>query len=206
MDSNLRYRLLPTLSQQPLKCSHFSLPEPRAQRALLLPATYMYRRTPPTVKPTKEEVTIEMDGCIDSDRVVSSTKMKSDSDADNVPVSVSEEEEAQMESEDEEKDSKAARRGTTTSAKQFAQAPTIEGKVPVVSPPVNEEDKDKEDNDDDDNDEEDDDDDDGDKEDDDDNDDDDDDDDKEDEEDEEGIFDFDLNDVEGMSEYELMRL
>ena len=76
MDSNLRYRLLPTLSQQPLKCSHFSLPEPRAQRALLLPATYLYRRTPPTVKPTKEEVTIEMDGCIDSDRVVSSTKKK----------------------------------------------------------------------------------------------------------------------------------
>jgi hypothetical protein len=27
-----------------------------------------------TVEPTKEEVTIEMDGCIDSDRVVSSTK------------------------------------------------------------------------------------------------------------------------------------
>jgi hypothetical protein len=128
--------------------------------------------------------------------------MKSDSDADNVPVSVSEEEEAQMESEDEEKDSKAACRGTTTSAEQFTQAPTTEGKVPFVSPPVNEEDKDEEDNDDDDND-------------DDDDDDDtttmtmktnDDDDDKEDEEDEEGIFDFDLNEVEGMSEYKLMRM
>ena len=136
-----------------------------------------------------------MDNCIVSNGEVSTTKMKSDLNADNVPVSVSEQEEAQMELEDEEKDSKAA------------PAPTIEGKVPCVSPPVNEEDQDdEEDNDDDDNDEEDDDDDDGDKEDDDDNDDDDDDEDKEDEEDEEGIFDFDLNDVKGMSEYELMRL
>jgi hypothetical protein len=46
----------------------------------------------------------------------------------NVLVSVSEEEEAQMESEDEEKDSKEAT------------APTIEGKVPCVSPPVDKED------------------------------------------------------------------
>ena len=35
-----------------------------------------------------------MDGCIDSDREVSSTKKKSHSDVDIVPVSVSEEEEA----------------------------------------------------------------------------------------------------------------
>jgi len=132
-----------------------------------------------------------MDDCIVSNGDVSTTKMKSDLNADNVPVSVSEEEEAQMELEDEEKDSKAE------------PAPIIEGKVPCVSPPVDEEDKDdEEDNDDDDNDEEDDDDDDGDKE---------DDDDDDDEEytydnEEEGIFDFDLNDVEGMSKYELMRL
>ena len=75
--------------------------------------------------------------------------------------------------------------------------------MPCVSPPVDEEDKDdEEDNDDDNNDEEDDNDDNGDKE------DDDDDDDKEytDDDEEEGISDFDLNDVEGMSEYELMRL
>jgi hypothetical protein len=160
------------------QCSHFSSPEPCAQRALRLPATY--RQTATTVKPTKEEVTIEMDDCIVSNGDVSTTKMKSDLNADNVPVSVSEEEEAQMELEDEEKDSKAE------------PAPIIEGKVPCVSPPVDEEDKDdEEDNDDDDNDEEDDDDDDGDKE---------DDDDDDDEEytydnEEEGIFDFDLNDV-----------
>ena len=67
-----------------------------------------------------------MDNCIVSNGEVSTTKMKSDSVADNVPVSVSEEEEAQMESEDEEKDSKAA------------PAPTIEGKVPFVSLPVDE--------------------------------------------------------------------
>ena len=39
-----------------------------------------------------------MDGCIDSDREVSSTKKKSLSDIDNVPMFMSEEEEAQMES------------------------------------------------------------------------------------------------------------
>jgi len=111
--------------------------------------------------------TIKMDECIVSNGEVSTTKMKSDSDADNVPVSVSEEEEAQMESEYEEKDSKAS------------PAPTIEGKVPFVSPLIDEEDKDdEEDNDNDDN----------------------------NDDDKEGIFDFDLNDVEGMSEYELMRL
>ena len=96
--------------------------------------------------------------------------------ADNVPVSVSEEEETQMESEDEEKDSKAA------------PAPTIKGEEPCVSPPVNEEDNYNEEDNDDDTDENDD-----------------------NEEDtsineEEDIFDFDLNSVEGMSEYELMRL
>jgi hypothetical protein len=69
--------------------------------------------------------------------------------------------------------------------------------VLFVSPPVNEEDKDyEEDNDNNDNDEEDDDDDDN-----------DDNDNNEDVDDEEeGIFDFDLNDVEGMSEYELMHM
>jgi hypothetical protein len=132
-----------------------------------------------------------MDNCIVSNGEVSTTKTKSDLDADNAPVSVSEEEEAQMESEDEKKDSKAA------------PAPTIEGKVPCVSPPVDEEDKDdKEDNDDDNNDEEDDDNDDGDKE------DGDIDDDEEytDDNEEEDIFNFDLNDVKGVSEYELMCL
>jgi hypothetical protein len=126
------------------------------------------------------------DDCIDSDWEVSNTKKKRDS-AENVPVSVSEEEETQMESEDEEKDTKAARRGTTTSAKQFAQAPTIDGED-CVSPPVDEEDNDNEEDNDDDTDENDD-----------------------DEEDtnvdkEEDIFDFDLNDIEGMSEYELRRM
>ena len=116
------------------------------------------------------------DDCIDSDGEVSYTKKKSDS-ADNVPVSVSEEEETQMESEeDEEKDSKAA------------PAPTIKGEEPCVSPPVDEEDNDNEadnndDTDENDNDEED-----------------------TDVEEEEDIFDFGLNDIEGMSEYELMRL
>jgi hypothetical protein len=126
------------------------------------------------------------DDCIDSDGEVSNTKKKRDS-AENVPVSVSEEEETQMESEDEEKDTKAARRGTTTSAKQFAQAPTIKGED-CVSPPVDEEDNDNEEDNDDDTDENDD-----------------------DEEDtnvdkEEDIFDFDLNDIKGMSEYELRRM
>ncbi len=98
-----------------------------------------------------------------------------------------------MESEDKEKDLKAAT------------ALAIEGKVPCVSPPVDKEDiDDEEDNDDDDNDKEDDNDDDGDKEDDDDND-----DDNEeytDDNKEEGIFDFNSIDVNGMSEYEVLRL
>ena len=115
-----------SLAATTVQCSHFSLPKPRAQRALRLTAASLYRQTATTVKPTKEEVTIEMDDCIVSNWEVSTTKMKSDSDADNVTVSVSEEEEAQMESEDEEKDSKAA------------PAPTIEGKVPFVSLPVDE--------------------------------------------------------------------
>jgi len=122
--------------------------------------------TAPTVEPTKEIATIKIDECIVSNGEVSTTKMKSDSDADNVPVSVSEKEEAQMESEDEEKDSKAS------------PAPTIEGKVPFVSPPVDEEDNDDDNDDNDEN----------------------------NDDNEEGIFDFDLNNVEGMSEYELMRL
>jgi len=187
-----------SLAATTAQCSPFSLPEPLAQGVLRLPATSLYRQTATTVEPTKEEVTIEMDDCIVSNGEVSTTKMKSNSYADNVPVSMSEEEEAQMESEDEEKDSKAAT------------APTIEGKVPFVSLPVNEEDKDEEDNDDNDNDEEDDDDDVGDKEDNDDDDNDNDDgnndDDEEDEKDEEDIFDFNLNDIKGMSEYELMHL
>jgi hypothetical protein len=153
--------------------------KPRARRALRLAAASLYQQTATTVEPTKEEVTIEMDDCIVSNWDVSTTKMKSDSDADNVPVSVSEEEEAQMESEEEEKDSKAA------------PTPTIEGEEPFVSPPVDEEDNNDEEDNDDGADEEDVND--------------------EDEEDtdvdeEEDIFDFNLNDIDGMSEYELMRL
>ena len=90
-----------------------------------------------------------------------------------------------MESEDEEKDSKAA------------PAPTIEGEEPCVSPPIDEEDNDNEndnDNDDDDDDDE------G-----DDNDDDNDDDDTDIDE-EENIIDLNLNVIEGMSEYEVLRL
>ena len=87
-----------------------------------------------------------------------------------------------MVSDDEEKVSKAVR------------APTIEGEVPCVSPPVYEEDNDNNDDDDDNND-------DADKE-------DDNDDNKEDNDDdnEEDICDFDLNDVKDMSEYEVLRL
>ena len=93
------------------------------------------KTTTPTAEPTKEKATIKMDHCIDSDGEVSTTKKKSYSNADYVPVSVSEEEEAQMELEDEKKDSKAA------------PTPTMEGEVPCVSLPVNEEDNDnKEDN------------------------------------------------------------
>jgi len=132
-----------------------------------------------------------MDDCIHSYEEVSSTNKKSDSDADNVPVSVSEEEVAQMESEDEEKGSKAA------------PTPTIEGEVPCVSLPVDEEDNDDDDNEDDVNDD--------DKEDDVDDDDDEEDDDGDDEEDnddddEEDVCNFDLNEVEGMSEYKVLRL
>ena len=93
MDSNLRYRLSPTLSQQPLHSvviSHCPNPvhnEPSVSRPHLC-----------TGKPLQpSNVTIEMDDCIVSNGEVSTTKMKSDFDADNVPVSVSEEEEAQME-------------------------------------------------------------------------------------------------------------
>ena len=87
-----------------------------------------------------------------------------------------------MVSDDEEKVSKAV------------PAPTIEGEVPCVSPPVYEEDNDNNDDDDDNND-------DADKE-------DDNDDNKEDNDDdnEEDICDFDLNDVKDMSEYEVLRL
>ena len=99
-----------------------------------------------------------------------------------MPVSLSEDEEAQMVSDDEEKVSKAV------------PAPTIEGEVPCVSPPVYEEDNDNNDDDDDNND-------DADKE-------DDNDDNKEDNDDdnEEDICDFDLNDVKDMFEYEVLRL
>jgi len=127
--------------------------------------------TTPTIESTKEKARIKMDNdCIDSDGELSYTKKNRDS-VDNVPVFVSEEEETQMESEeDEEKDSKAA------------PAPTIEGEEPCVSPPVDEEDNDNEEDNDDDTDKND--------------------DDKEDTDvkEEEDIFDFDLNDIEGMSE------
>jgi hypothetical protein len=55
-------------------CAALSFLITQTQRALRLAATSLYRRTDTTVEPTKEEVTIKMDGCIDSDRVVSSTK------------------------------------------------------------------------------------------------------------------------------------
>ena len=96
-----------------------------------------------------------------------------------------------MESEDEEKDSKAA------------PTPTIEGEVPCVSLPVDEEDNDDDDNEDDVNDD--------DKEDDVNDDDDEEDDNGDDEEDnddddEEDVCNFDLNEVEGMSEYKVLHL
>ena len=46
------------------------------QQALRLSATYLCRQIPPTAEPTKEKATIKMDGCIDSDRLVSSTNKK----------------------------------------------------------------------------------------------------------------------------------
>jgi hypothetical protein len=126
----------------------------------------------------------------------------------NVPVSVSEEEGTQMESEDEEKDSKPATDPTIEGkVSKPATDPTIEGKVHDM-----EDMDDKEDNDNNSNDKDDDDDDDGDKEEednDDKEDDDEGDDDNEeytDDDEEERIFDFDLNDIEGMSEYELLCL
>ena len=72
-----------------------------------------------------------MDDYIDSEGEVSNTKKRNGSDADNVQVSMSEEEESQMESEDEEKDLKAV------------PAPTIEGEVPCVSLPMDEDDDDR---------------------------------------------------------------
>jgi hypothetical protein len=93
---------------------------------------------------------------------------------------VSEEDEAQMESEDEQKDLKAV------------PAPTIEGEVPFVSPPVNDSDEEDDGNDDDDDDTDEEDDNDDDKEEDDDN------------NDEEDVCNFDLNDIKGMSEYAVL--
>ena len=107
---------------------------------------------------------------------------KSDSDADNVPVSVSEDDEAQMKSEDEQKDLKAV------------PAPTIEGEVPFVSPPVNDNDKEDDDNDDDDADTDEEDDNNDDKEEDDNN------------NGKEDVCDFNLNDVKGISEYAVLYL
>jgi len=134
------------------------------------------KTTTPTIKPTKEKATIKMDDYIDSKGEVSTTKKRNGPNTDNVPVSMSEEEESQMESEDEEKDLKAA------------PAPTIKEEVPCVSPPV------YDDNDDDD----------------DDNEEDDDDNNKEDNDgdndNEEDVCNFDLNNVEGMSKYKLLRL
>jgi hypothetical protein len=95
-------------------------------------------------------------------------------------------EDCSSETEFEEKEDEVIDRGSLVG--QAAPTPTVEGKVPFVSPPINEEDKDvKED---------------GDKE---------DDDNGEEEEytnedEEKCIFDFDLNDVEGMSKYKMMRL
>ena len=77
MDSNLRYRLL----LQSVVISHCPNPvrnKPSFSRLHLctgkpLTAASLYQQTATSVEPTKEEVTMEMDGCI-SDRVVSSTK------------------------------------------------------------------------------------------------------------------------------------
>ena len=74
LDSNLRYRLSPTLSQQPLRSVIISChPNPvRDEPSVSRP--HLYRRTAPTVEPTIEKVTIEMDNCSASDRKVSATK------------------------------------------------------------------------------------------------------------------------------------
>ena len=72
---------------------HLTSPEPCVWQALAR-CSASPKTTTITVEPTKENVTIKMDGCINSDGEVSTTKKNSDSDADNVPVSMSEEEEA----------------------------------------------------------------------------------------------------------------
>jgi len=113
MDSNLGYRLSPTLSPQQQKCSiiishHPNKPLAQRQRHVEQCLVQHPQTTTPTIESTKEKATIKMDNdCIDSNGEATYTKKKSVS-AGNVPVSVSEEEETQMESEDEEKDSKAA--------------------------------------------------------------------------------------------------
>jgi len=146
------------------------------------------KTTAPIFELTKEKATIKMDDYIDSEGEVSTTKKKSDSDADNVPVSMSEEEKAQMELEDEEKDSKAA--STTIKMDDCidsnGEVSSIKKKSNLDADNDNDEDEDDDD---------------GDKE-----------DDKDDDEedtdndDKEDVCDFDLNDIEGMSEYELMCL
>jgi len=88
MDSN--FEIPPVAHSRNNHCAALSSPHHKENPV----AASLYRRTAPTVKPSKEKVTIT----IDSDREVSSTKKKSHSDIDNVPVSMSEEEEAQMES------------------------------------------------------------------------------------------------------------
>jgi len=72
----LRYRLLPTLATTTALHHHLLITRTHARRALHLAAASLYRRTTPTVEPTKEKATIKMDGCIDSNREVSSTKKK----------------------------------------------------------------------------------------------------------------------------------
>ena len=60
--------------QQPLHCVVIShCPNPVCNKPRLAAAS-LYQRTTPTIKPTKEKATIEMDDCSDSYRKVSATK------------------------------------------------------------------------------------------------------------------------------------
>ncbi len=67
----LRYRLLPTLATTTALHHHLLITRTHARRALHLAAASLYRRTAPTVEPTKEKATNKMDNCSDLDRKVS---------------------------------------------------------------------------------------------------------------------------------------
>ncbi len=104
MDSDLGYRLSPTLSQQQQK--HSIIISHRPNKPLAQRRRHVEQRlvqhpqtTTPTIESTKEKATIKMDNdCIDSNGEATYTKKKSVS-AGNVPVSVSEEEEWEAEEE-----------------------------------------------------------------------------------------------------------